>query len=70
MGEPGRHASEVDLRLALVRHRYGGRLSPEQIDDLRRAVEAIVEQAAALGTVRLANSDEPLARFEPFLADE
>lgn len=70
MGEPGRHASEVDLRLALVRHRYGGRLGPEQIDDLRRAVEAIVEQAAALGTVRLANSDEPLARFEPFRADE
>jgi hypothetical protein len=70
MGEPGRHASEVDLRLALVRHRYGERLSPEQIDDLRRAVEAIVEQVAALGTVRLANSDEPLSRFEPFRADE
>jgi hypothetical protein len=70
MGDPGRHAREVDLRLALVSHRYGGRLSAEQIDDLRRVVEAIVEQASALGTVRLANSDEPLARFEPFRADE
>jgi hypothetical protein len=33
-------------------------------------VEAIVEQVAALRTVRLTNADEPLPRFIPFRAGE
>ena len=70
MTEPARDVGEVDLRLALVRQRYGDRLGPEQLDDLRRAVEAIVEQIAALRTVRLTNADEPLPCFQPFRADQ
>jgi hypothetical protein len=70
MSEPPRDQGEVELRLALVRHRYGDRLSDEQLDALRRAVETIVEQVGALRAVPLTNADEPLQRFVPFRADE
>ncbi len=70
MSEPASDASEVDLRFALVRQRYGDRLTPAQLDGLRRSVEAIVDMVAALRTVRLTNADEPLPRFAPFRADE
>jgi hypothetical protein len=63
-------ASEVDLRFALVRARYGERLSADQLDALRRVVEGLVDQLTALRSVRLANSDEPLPPFVPFRADE
>jgi hypothetical protein len=70
MSQPGGGADEVELRFALVRQRYGDRLSPEQLAGLRQAVEAIVGQVAALRTVTLTNADEPLPRFQPTRADE
>ncbi len=70
MSVAARDPGEVDLRFALVRLRYGDRLSAEQLDALRRAVETIVEQVAALRAVPLTNADEPLQRFVPFRADE
>ena len=70
MSEPVRDPGEADLRFALVRLRYGDRLTAEQLDALRRAVETIVEQVSALRTVPLTNADEPLQRFVPFRADE
>lgn len=70
MSEPAPHTREVDLRLELVRQRHGERLGPEQLDDLRRAVAAIVEQVAALRAVPLSNADEPLPGFRPWRADE
>ncbi len=69
MSEPG-PPTEADLRFAVVRHRYGDRLTPEQLEGVRLAVEAIVEQVTALRAVRLTNADEPLHRFIPFRADE
>ena len=69
MSEPG-PLTEADLRFAVVRHRYGDRLTPEQLEGVRLAVEAIVEQVTALRAVQLTNADEPLHRFIPFRADE
>jgi hypothetical protein len=70
MSEPAVDPREIDLRHALLRLRYGERLTAEQLDDLRRAVRSIVEQVAALRAVPLTNADEPLQRFVPFRADE
>jgi hypothetical protein len=70
MSDPAPDTDEVERRLALVLGRYGDRLDSDQVQDLRRAVEAIVEQATALRGVPLSNSDEPLARFVPFRAGE
>jgi hypothetical protein len=70
MNESGPAESEVELRLSLLRLRYGDRLSAEQVDDLRRTVEGIVAQVRALRAVPLANADEPLPRFVPLRSDE
>jgi len=70
MTEPASGPREADLLFELIRTRYGGRLSAEQLDSVRRGVAAIVEQAAALRAVRLSNADEPVQRFTPFRADE
>jgi hypothetical protein len=70
MSEPASEPDETDLRLALVRRRYGDRLGPEQLAALRGMVQAIVDHATALRAVRLTNADEPLQRFAAFRADE
>jgi len=63
-------SQEADALFALVRSRYGARLTAEQLENVRRGVAALVEQAAALRAVRLSNADEPVQRFTPFRSDE
>lgn len=58
MTEPA--ANEVDLLFALVRERYGHRLTPEQLEAVRTGVAAIVDGARALRAVRLDNADGPV----------
>ena len=58
MSEPA--PSEVELLFALVRERYGDRLTPEQLEAVRTSVAAIVDGARALRAVRLDNADGPV----------
>jgi hypothetical protein len=51
--------SEVDLLFALVRERYGSRLTPEELEHVRAGVAAIVEGTRALRAIRLDNADGP-----------
>ena len=69
MDGAARDSDEIELLLALVRHRYGERLTAEQLEALRRAIEKLAEHAAALRAVPLTNADEPLAPFTPFRAE-
>ncbi len=52
-------ATETDLRFELVRQRYGKRLSPEELAEVRKGVEAVVSEAGALRAARLRNADGP-----------
>jgi len=65
--EPAR--SEIDALFALVRRRYGDRLTVEQLAAVRVGIEGIVETSRALRAVRLRNSDEPVQPFAPFRAE-
>ena len=56
---------EVEAMLALVRERYGSRLSAEELGAVRTAIEGIVQAAHALRAVRLTSADEP---GQPFVA--
>jgi hypothetical protein len=56
---PGPESGEVDLLFALVSERYGSRLTPEQLEQVRAGVAAMVEGARALRAVRLDNADGP-----------
>ena len=61
--------AEVEALFALVRERYGDRLTPEQLDGVKKGVEGIVTAARALRAVRLESSDEPMQPFVPYRAD-
>ena len=59
-------AAEVEQLFALVRQRYGDRLTPAQLEEVKKGVEGIVQAARALRAVRLTNDDEPMQPFVPF----
>jgi hypothetical protein len=67
---PDSAAAEVAALFALVSARYGGRLDAPQLEGVRKAIEAIVDQARAVRAVRLGNGDEPYQTFRPYRADE
>jgi len=66
--EPASDA-EVERLFALVRWRYGDRLTPAELDEVRKGVEGVVQTARALRAVRLESSDEPFSPFIPYRAD-
>jgi hypothetical protein len=68
MSEPEAIRAEVDTMLGLVRERYGGRLSADELDGIRTAIEGIVQAAHALRAVRLTNADEPGQPFAAYRA--
>src|SRR4030095_9225701 len=53
MSDPAHDRDEVELRLALVLGRYGDRLDADQVQGLRRTLEALVEHVTALSAVPL-----------------
>lgn len=59
---------EVEAMLALVRERYGSRLSAEELAGVRTAIEGIVQAAHALRAVRLTGADEPGQPFAAYRA--
>jgi hypothetical protein len=61
--------AEAEALFALVRQRYGDRLTPAQLEDVRKGVDTMVEAAAALRAVRLTGADEPMHVFAPFRSD-
>lgn len=61
---------EADTLFEIVRQRYGARLTPEQLDALRKIVGGQVEAARALRAVRLTNADEPFQRFSVYRAED
>lgn len=60
---------EVETMLALVRERYGSRLSPDELAGVRTAIEGIVQAAHALRAVRLDNGEEPGQAFAAYRAE-
>lgn len=63
--------AQIDLRLALLRHWYGGLLTEEQWGGVREGIrEEIVEVAAALRSVELEYADESLPLFTPYRSED
>jgi hypothetical protein len=59
----------IEHLFALVRERYGARLTEAELGEVRKAVEAVEQAARALRAARLDNADEPMQPFIPFRAD-
>ena len=62
--------SDVDALVEMLKGRYGDRLDDEQIEELRKAVEASSDHARQIRAVPLRNGDEPAFAFRPFRADD
>ena len=58
--------SRAIVNTNFVRTRYGDRLTPAQLDELRKIVAGQLEAARALRAVALANADEPMQPFAPY----
>ena len=63
MGEE--KSREVEARLRVVADRYGDRLAPDELEEVRKALEANLDAAHALRSIRLGNWDEPFSVFKP-----
>jgi hypothetical protein len=57
---------ELETLFALVRQRYGDRLTPAELDALRQGLAGILAGARAVRAVRLSNADEPWPPFAPY----
>lgn len=69
MSEPAKLDPEADALFEIVRQRYGDRLAPSLMDEVRKIVQAQVEAARALRAMRLTNADEPMQPFVPYRAE-
>jgi hypothetical protein len=57
---------DADALFDLLKGRYGDRLTPEQLEDLRETVGEITKRADEMRSVSLKISDEPFLVFTPF----
>ena len=62
--------TDIDALVEMLKGRYGGRLTDEQLGELRKAVEAGSERAAQMRSVPLGNGDEPAFVFTPFRGED
>ena len=73
MAEPeGIDEREVELRMALLRERYGGRFAePEQEQEVRRQVaQEIVRVSRVLRAAAVGPDQEPFPPFRPYRGDD
>ena len=61
---------EVDERFNIVKRLYGDRLTSEELDEVRKGVEGIVEAAESMRAVKLENGDEPFSVFVPYRKED
>ena len=59
---------ETEILFALVSRRYGARLDAAQLEDVKKIVEAMARDAAALRAAAIPDDAEPSQPFIPFRA--
>ncbi len=57
---------EAETLFILVKERYGDSIAPDELEEVRKAVERIVETSMDLREVELGNGDEPFSVFKPY----
>ncbi|ETW95670.1 MAG: hypothetical protein ETSY1_29635 [Candidatus Entotheonella factor] len=66
MADQQPHLPEQEALQELVRRRYRHYLTTEQLEAVKREVEAVAEMLASLREVPLANHEEPFTSFIPY----
>lgn len=60
---------EQELLFAVVKEKYGGLLSEEQLDEVRQSVLGMRNFTQPLRSIRLTNDIEPFSTFRPYRGD-
>jgi hypothetical protein len=58
--------SEAETLFTLVKEKHGERIALDELEEVRKAVERIVESSQELREVKLGNWDEPFNVFKPY----
>ncbi len=61
---------EGELLFEIVRSKYGDRLTPEELEEVKKGVDRILEAVEKLRAVKLENWDEPFSIFKPYRKEE
>ena len=60
------HPKESDFLFKMVKDRYDDQLTADELEEVRKGVEGIVEAVKALRSVKLGNGTEPFSIFKPY----
>ena len=63
-------SEEAETLFSLVKEKYGDKITEEELDEVKKAVERIVETSMELRKVELGNWDEPFSVFKPYRRDD
>lgn len=58
--------SEAETLFSLVKGKYGDKIASDELEEVRKAVEKIVESSMELREFELGNWDEPFSVFKPY----
>ena len=61
---------ESEILFGMVRGRYSDRLNDDELEEVRKGVEALLEAAQSLRAVKLENGDEPFSVFTPYRGED
>jgi len=62
--------TEVEILFALVRQRYADRLDAAQLEEVRKTVEGLVRDLAALRGANIPDNAEPAQSFVAYRSDQ
>ena len=65
-----KESKESEHLFNIIKERYGERLSDDELAEVKKGVEKIVEAAEKLREIRLENGDEPFFVFKPYRGEE
>ena len=61
---------EAEILTSLILNRYGDRFTDAEKAEIRKSVEANVDAAEKLRSVKLENGDEPFSVFTPWRGEK
>jgi hypothetical protein len=62
-------SKEAETLFRLVKEKYGDKIEEDELDEVKKAVDRIVEASQELRKVELGNWDEPFSVFKPYRRD-
>jgi hypothetical protein len=58
--------NETEILFTLIKTRFGDRVTPEEIEEMRKGLTSILDAVKAMRTIKLENGDEPYQFFKPY----